>query len=662
MNLPDTHMHSPGQDVSEAKRFTYPGGSRPLDGFTIKRGVGHGGFGEVYYATSDAGKEVALKLIRRSLEIELRGIKQCLNLKHPNLLGVFDIREDARGDHWVVMEYVAGDCLDEVIARHPDGMPAHEALAWLTGIAAGVGYLHDHGIVHRDLKPGNIFSEEGQVSIGDYGLSKFISCSRRSGHTESVGTVHYMAPEVANGRYGKEIDVYALGIILYEMLTGRVPFEGESVGEVLMKHLTAKPDVSMLAEPYRGVVARALEKDPEKRFATVEEMLAQLPVDRSARQLPHARVTRAAAAGANGSADASPSQEPFASSPFVAQQVDDEPILRELRGFWSNFVDWWRGLNPGAQVAVAVLGAIGLLATATYWIPLGFLALVAYGIYRLVRAIVQAGSPKPAAASGAAGVSPMQPPNSAQPPEARKHSAPRRHYRQFRPYERPARALIVKPVRERLADLLGSMLVAALVATIMTVVIAMLLSVDQRMVRPELVAYVLLVSIAGSWGVLVPAKFWEGVEGDAMVRRFVMMTVGLGLGIFAWICTAWIDPQIMGDMLYFSDAIKNQVANNGDDLADLFRAGRGMSPLWAHVLTFGLLMSLVRWWRQADPLRPARLSFWPVFTIGLVAMLVAVIVHAMGWAVAGIACIMSVSIQLASPWINPRLRQVNVEE
>ncbi len=115
------------------------------------------------------------------------------------------------------------------------------------------------------------------MKIGDYGLSKFISCSRRSGQTESIGTVHYMAPEVANGRYGKEIDVYALGVIFYEMLTGRVPFEGESIGEVLMKHLTATPDVSMLPEPYRGVIARALEKDPSKRFGSAGEMLATLP-------------------------------------------------------------------------------------------------------------------------------------------------------------------------------------------------------------------------------------------------------------------------------------------------------------------------------------------------------------------------------------------------
>ena len=131
------------------------------------------------------------------------------------------------------MEYVAGECLDEIVARSPEGMPIPEVLAWMHGIGAGVAYLHDRGIVHRDLKPGNIFCDEGIVKIGDYGLSKFISASRRSGQTESVGTVHYMAPEVANGRYGKEIDIYALGIMLYEMLTGHVPFEGESVGEVL---------------------------------------------------------------------------------------------------------------------------------------------------------------------------------------------------------------------------------------------------------------------------------------------------------------------------------------------------------------------------------------------------------------------------------------------
>ena len=154
---------------------------------------------------------------------------------------------------------------------------ADEALAWFDGIGAGVAYLHDHGIVHRDLKPGNIFSEEGMVKVGDYGLSKFISCSRRSGHTESVGTVHYMAPEVANGRYGKEIDIYALGVMLYEMLTGRVPFEGESVGEVLMKHL--RPGPTCRCWPSRiAAWSPGRWKRPALRFRSVAEMLAALPL------------------------------------------------------------------------------------------------------------------------------------------------------------------------------------------------------------------------------------------------------------------------------------------------------------------------------------------------------------------------------------------------
>ncbi len=196
----------------------------------------------------------------------------CLNLKHPNLIALYDVKEDDQDNTWVVMEYAVGESLEEVIDRHPQGLPLDEAIDWMQGIGAGVAYLHDHGIVHRDLKPGNIFRDDGQVKLGDYGLSKFISCSRRSGQTESIGTVHYMAPEVANGRYGKEIDIYALGVILYEMLTGQVPFEGESVGEVLMKHLTAEPSLENVPEAYRTVIARALAKDPTTRFANVAEM------------------------------------------------------------------------------------------------------------------------------------------------------------------------------------------------------------------------------------------------------------------------------------------------------------------------------------------------------------------------------------------------------
>ncbi len=254
-------------------RYTFGSGARPLDGYTIKRAIGRGGFGEVYYATSDSGKEVALKLILRNLDVEKRGVMQCMNLKCPNLLTIFDMKNSDSGDTFVVMEYVAGPSLASVLRQYPGGLPQTEVRHWLKGLVEGVAYLHDHGIVHRDLKPANLFMEEGMVKIGDYGLAKLITPSQGTEHSESIGTCHYMAPEIGSGKYHKPIDVYAMGVILYEMLTGRVPFEGETVNEVLMKHLTARPDLSKLPQPYQAIVAKALAKDPNQRLSRVFDLL-----------------------------------------------------------------------------------------------------------------------------------------------------------------------------------------------------------------------------------------------------------------------------------------------------------------------------------------------------------------------------------------------------
>ena len=266
-------FQEPQPNGPKSMKFTFQPESKPLDGYTIKRAIHRGGFGEVYYALTDAGKEVALKLLKQHYDVELRGVSQCLNLKHPNLVTIFDVKTDVDGDHWVIMEFVAGKSLAQVLDEYPDGMPVDEVTRWMAGMVEGLNFLHDRGIVHRDLKPGNVFIESGVVKIGDVGLSKFISESHRSAQTQSVGTVYYMAPEVAHGRYGREVDIYSLGVVLYELLTGRVPFIGESAGEILMKHLSERPDLQPIPRRFRPILAQALEKDPLRRTPTVRQLL-----------------------------------------------------------------------------------------------------------------------------------------------------------------------------------------------------------------------------------------------------------------------------------------------------------------------------------------------------------------------------------------------------
>ncbi|MCB9854414.1 MAG: protein kinase [Phycisphaerales bacterium] len=253
--------------------FTFQQGDRPLPGYTIERGVGRGGFGEVYFATSDGGKEVALKFLRDNAAIELRGVAQCLNLKSPHLVAIHDIKQSEAGDSFVIMEYVNGPSLRDMMSEHPEGLGSDKAVYFLREICKGLSYLHDCGIVHRDLKPGNIFYDDGYVKIGDYGLAKLMASSQHSGQTVSVGTVHYMAPEVGSGNYDRTIDIYAMGVMLYEMLLGRVPFSGSSMGEVLMKHLTAQPEVDELPAPFPAVIRKALAKDPKDRYQSVREMM-----------------------------------------------------------------------------------------------------------------------------------------------------------------------------------------------------------------------------------------------------------------------------------------------------------------------------------------------------------------------------------------------------
>ena len=253
--------------------FQYQHGDRPLEGYTIQHAVGRGGFGEVYYAVSDSGRQVALKAIQGYEQIELRGVRQCMNLKSAHLVTIFDVRYNERGRPFVLMEYVSGPSLLGLLKDSPSGLGTQKSAFFLREIAKGLTFLHDCGIVHRDLKPGNIFYEDGYVKIGDYGLSKAMSPSCRTGQTVTVGTVHYMAPEIGEGSYDRGVDIYALGVVLYEMLRGQPPYTGSSVGEILMKHLSSTPDLSEVPEPFASVIRRCMDKDPSRRFAKAQDVV-----------------------------------------------------------------------------------------------------------------------------------------------------------------------------------------------------------------------------------------------------------------------------------------------------------------------------------------------------------------------------------------------------
>lgn len=428
--IPTVETNQPVEAQRPTMRFTYGNGDQPLAGYTIKRGVGIGGFGEVYFAITEAGKEVALKRIQRNLDVEVRGVKQCINLRHPNLVGLYDIRFDDSGQGWIVMEYIAGKNLREVLDFKPDGLESGKALEWFSHLSAGVAYLHDQGIVHRDLKPGNIFLDGELVKIGDYGLSKFISCSRRGGQTESVGTFHYMAPEIGKGEYGKEIDIYALGIILYEMLTGNVPFDGESSQEIILKHLTADPNVSMLHPKIASVVAKCLAKNPTSRFGDVRDMLEPLgyEIQASGVAVPKSgNPLETATASGSSPPVLQPWIQPAASDPWAqpvanespvasaeatnqnraeqpvqaklasdangfAQNVESaayyyrEPIARTIQKTSHELSSWWNGVDISAGwKTVAMVGIIVLIVfNSQFLIGLLFMGLLMYVPYYII--------------------------------------------------------------------------------------------------------------------------------------------------------------------------------------------------------------------------------------------------------------------------------------
>jgi eukaryotic-like serine/threonine-protein kinase len=322
-----------------------------VDGrYSVLAKIGGGGMADVWLAEdSHLQRRIALKVLHsrfaQDREFVMRFQREAeaaAGLQHPNIVSVFD-RGEWEGTYYIAMQYIEGPTLKQLI---DSGITVEQGVAVIRQVLGAAGYAHRQGIVHRDLKPQNVIVDpEGKAVVTDFGIAR----ARVSEITQTgsvMGTPHYLSPEQAQGFEVTAVsDLYSVGVMLYEALTGRVPFEGESAVAVAMKQVSQMPQRPSSVQPrvspaLDAVVMRALEKDPGQRFQSADAFIAAL--DQAMRE-----------PGAAGRG----TQSFAALPPVVAVEGEDGPDPEAARKRKRN---WW---ILAALVAILIGALIGLLAT-----------------------------------------------------------------------------------------------------------------------------------------------------------------------------------------------------------------------------------------------------------------------------------------------------------
>ena len=256
--------------------------------YKVLKKLGSGGMATVYLAEDqELGRRVAIKILNAKhasdeqfVERFRREASSAAGLSHPNIVQIYD-RGKAEGTYYIAMEVIEGLSLKELIIKHgPSPIPV--AVNYGRQILAALRFAHRNGVVHRDIKPHNVLvDEEGRVKVTDFGIAR-AGASEMTEVGSIIGTAQYLSPEQARGApVDARSDLYSVGVVLYELLTGEAPYNGDTPVEIAMKHLSAVPEPPSVKRPevppeLDAVVLRALAKNPDDRFQSVEEMDADL--------------------------------------------------------------------------------------------------------------------------------------------------------------------------------------------------------------------------------------------------------------------------------------------------------------------------------------------------------------------------------------------------
>ena len=253
--------------------------------YEIIRNIGEGGMANVYLAVDTIlNRKVAVKILRGDLSEDEKFVRKfqreasaASNLDHPNIVGIYDVGED-NGKYYIVMEFVEGQTLKSLIKRR-GSLTIPEVLDIMTQLTSGIAHAHEKGIIHRDIKPQNILIlDDGLVKIADFGIVQALNSNELTETNSVMGSVHYLPPEQANGTGSTfKSDIYSLGILMYELIIGKVPFKGENAVEIAIKHMKdpipsvteIKEDIPMSIE---NIILKATAKNPKNRYDSVEEM------------------------------------------------------------------------------------------------------------------------------------------------------------------------------------------------------------------------------------------------------------------------------------------------------------------------------------------------------------------------------------------------------